>query len=79
MPFRAVKSFIDFEYAIFVLLYIKRAKNGTIEHKYLFNEMDIIGNNDGKDDKIVMLCRWKMAGLLDFAHEVWYATVGILA
>ena len=41
--------------------------------------MDVIGNNDGKDDKIVILCRWKVAGLLDFAHKVWYATVGILA
>lgn len=40
------------------------------------NKMGAAGNGGVKNDNAVSR---EMAGLLDFAHKVWYATVGILA
>ena len=50
-----------------------------IIREYALNKMDATGNGGAKNDKTAMPCHREMAGLLDFAHKVWYATVGILA
>lgn len=73
-----MKSFVDFKYAIIILTYIKRAKNGAIDSKYPLNKMGVTGNCGVEKGEMAMLCHREMAGLLDFAHEVWYATIGIL-
>ena len=43
------------------------------------NKMGTAGNGGAKNDKTAMPRHREMAGLLDFAHKVWYATFGILA
>ena len=43
-----------------------------------FKKMGAAGNGGAKNDKTEMPCHREMAGLLDFIHKVWYATVGIL-
>lgn len=73
------EKFVGKIYAIIILNHIKRAKNRMIIRECALNKMGAAGNDGAKNDKTAMPCHREMAGLLDFAHKVWYATVGVLA